>query len=64
MKRLPHRHRVCHAVFELPLFAWASARCLPPLTNGGRWVHRRHRVARELANVVAELAGIGQERNR
>jgi hypothetical protein len=32
-----------------------------PLTTGGRWLHRRYRLPRELANVVAELAGIGRE---
>ena len=33
----------------------------PPFTIGGRWLYRRHRVPRDLANTVAELAGIGRE---
>jgi hypothetical protein len=53
----------CHGLLELPLFAWAN-RGLPPLTTGGAWLHRRYRLPRELAEVIAELAGIGPERRR
>ena len=61
MRRISHRPPVRHGFFDLPLFAWASAHEFPPLTTGGRWLHRRYKVPRELANVVAELANIGRE---
>jgi hypothetical protein len=64
MKRLHHPRPVRHGLLDLPLFAWASAIESPSLTTGGRWLCRRHRVPRELANIVAELAGIGGERLR
>jgi hypothetical protein len=64
MRKITHRKPVCYGYCDLPLFVWASSREFPPLTAGGRWLHRRHKVPRELANLVAELAGIGQERNR
>jgi hypothetical protein len=60
MKSLHHRPPVRHGLLDLPLFAWASAGRHPPLTTGGQWLHRHYRVPRELANVVAELAGIGR----
>jgi hypothetical protein len=64
MKRLHHRPPVRHGLLDLPLFHWASAIQTAPLTTGGRWLCRRHRVPHELANVVAELAGIGREPTR
>jgi hypothetical protein len=63
MRKIPYRRPVRHDVFELPLFHW-SAMCRPPLTAGGRWLHRHRAVPRELANLVAELANIGSERDR
>jgi hypothetical protein len=36
----------------------------PPLTAGGRWLHRHRAVPRELADLIAELAGLGLERDR
>jgi hypothetical protein len=53
----------CHGLLELPLFAWADRR-LAPLTTGAAWLHRHYRLPRELAEVVAELAGIGPEHRR
>jgi hypothetical protein len=64
MRKISHRPPVRHGLFDLPLFQWATARDAPRLTTGGRHVHRRHHVPRELANVVAELAGLGGERDR
>jgi hypothetical protein len=63
MRRIPYRRGVRHEVFELPLFHWSAMRG-PPLTTGGRWLHRHRAVPRELADLVAELAGIGSERDR
>jgi hypothetical protein len=63
MRRIPYRRHARHDVFELPLFHWSAMR-RPPLTTGGRHVHRHHHVPRELANLVADLAGIGRERDR
>jgi ABC-type uncharacterized transport system substrate-binding protein len=42
---------------------WAAMR-RPLLTTGGRWLHRHRAVPRELADLVAELAGLGLERDR
>jgi hypothetical protein len=64
MRRIAHPGRNGHEVFDLPLFQWSAARDVPPLTPGGNHVHRRHHVPRELANLVAKLAGIGRERAR
>jgi hypothetical protein len=31
-------------------------------TRGGAYLHRRHHVSRVLADLIAELAGLGRER--
>jgi hypothetical protein len=60
--RIIHRRRpIRHKLGCLPLFDRAADRDLPPLTSGGRWVHRRTGLPSTIANVVAELAGIGSE---
>jgi hypothetical protein len=64
MRRIPHRRPVRHGLFDLPLFQWSATRQVSPLTTGGRYLHRRHHVPRELADIIAELAGIGRERDR
>jgi hypothetical protein len=64
MRKIAHRAPVRHGLFDLPLVAWSSAPEFPLLTTGGRWLHRHYKVPRELANLVAELAGIGRERTR
>jgi hypothetical protein len=64
MRRISHPSPVHHGLFDLPLFGWSAARDMPGLTTGGQHVHHRHHVPRELANLVAELAGIGGERDR
>jgi hypothetical protein len=61
MRKIQHPRRVRHGLFELPLFRWSAIREVPPFTVGGRWVHRRTGLPSTLANVVAELAGIGRE---
>ena len=33
-----------------------------PLRRGGEYLHRRHHVRSGLANLIAELAGLGRER--
>ena len=63
MRKIPYRRPVRHEVFELPLFHWSAMR-RAPLTTGGRWLHRHRAVPRELADLVAELAGIGGEQDR
>jgi hypothetical protein len=63
MRRIPYRRHARHELFELPLFHWSAMR-RPPLTTGGRWLHRHRAVPRELADLVAELAGLGLERDR
>jgi hypothetical protein len=59
-KRLPVRH----GLFDLPLFQWSAGRNVPSFTAGGQWVHRRTGLPPALANVVAELAGVGRESAR
>jgi hypothetical protein len=63
MRTVPHRSSVRHELFELPLLQWSASRDVA-LTPGGNWVHRRFQLPRGLANVVAELAGIGSEPTR
>jgi hypothetical protein len=60
MRRIPHRRSIRQDVFDLPLFRWSAMRDVPPFTAGGRWVHRRTGLPLTLANVIAELAGVGQ----
>lgn len=64
MRKIHHRPPVRHGLFDLPLFAWIAAHDAPQLTDGGRWVRRHTGVPPTLANRIAELAGIGPERNR
>jgi hypothetical protein len=61
MRRISHRPPVRHGLFELPLFRWSATRPAP-FTGGGRWVNRRTGLPPAVANVVAELAGIGGTR--
>jgi hypothetical protein len=60
MRKIPYRRPVRHDVFELPLFhglQCAGRRS----TTGGRWLHRHRAIPRELADLVAELACIGEQ---
>ena len=63
MRKIPYHGPVRHDVFELPLFHWSAMR-RPPLTTGGRWLYGHRAVPRELADLVAELAGLALERDR
>lgn len=58
--RCPSRHKFRRALREnpLPLFDWAD-RCAVTFTVGGAYLCRRKHIRPVLANVVAELAGIG-----
>lgn len=60
MRRIPQADSDYHF---LPLFDWAARRGVK-LTPGGRAVKRRTRLPPAVANVVAELAGIGREASR
>jgi hypothetical protein len=64
MRKIHRRPPVRHGIFDLPLFRWSAEREAPPFTIGGRWVHRRTGLPPTLANIVAELAGIGREPTR
>jgi hypothetical protein len=61
MKRIPRRPSLRYGLMELPLFRWAAMRDIPPFTNGGKWVHRRTGLPSTIANVIADLAGVGRE---
>lgn len=64
MRKIAHRPPDRHGLFELPLFRWSVIREAPPLTSGGRWVHRRTGLPPSLANLIADLAGIRPGRDR
>jgi|GraSoiStandDraft_4_1057263.scaffolds.fasta_scaffold532122_2 hypothetical protein len=61
MRKIAQRPPVRHGLFELPLFRWSAMRDVPPFTDGGRWVHRKTGLPPTVANVIAELAGLGPE---
>lgn len=62
MRNISHRKPNRYGLVGLPLFDWAARFNHPQLTDGGRWLHRRTGLSPTLANLVAELAGIGRER--
>jgi hypothetical protein len=51
MRIVPHRTSTHHELFELPRLRWLASRDVTPAA----WVHRRFRLPRRFANVVAEL---------
>jgi hypothetical protein len=63
MRKIPHRPPVRYEVFDLPLFNWSATRDVP-FTTGGRWVHRRTGLPPTVANLLAELAGLGPQARR
>lgn len=64
MKNIRDNRPPRHDEADLPLFGWAAQMATPPLTSGGRYVHRRTGLPAAVANTIAELAGIGPERSR
>jgi len=64
LRKILHRLPGRHPILDLPLFRWTALPDVPPFTPGGRWVHRRTGLSATVANVIAELAGIGRERDR
>jgi hypothetical protein len=63
MRRLSHRAPGRYGYLHLPLFAWAARHRAVQLTPGGRAVAKRIGLPPSLANVIAELAGVGPERS-
>ena len=59
MRKITHRPRRYHDSSGPSLFDWADRNFGPPLTIGGRLVRRRTGLPPRIANVVADLAGIG-----
>jgi hypothetical protein len=51
-----------HPVSGLPLFDGRPVIVRPAITPGGQYVMRRYRVAPHIADVIADLAGIGCNR--
>jgi hypothetical protein len=50
------------SVSDLPLFDWRVVVVRPsPNTRGGQFVARKYHVAPAVADLIADLAGLGQE---
>jgi hypothetical protein len=65
MLSLPHHRPSCHADFStLPLGLWAARADLGRLTPGGRHVQKRTGLPAALANIYAEINGLGRETSR
>ncbi|WP_454619040.1 hypothetical protein [Bradyrhizobium cenepequi] len=47
-------------VSSLPLLSWRSV-VVQPSTRGGQFLARRYRVDPVVADLIAQLAGLGQE---
>ncbi len=50
----------CHDLSALPLFGFQHVVVAPPATRAGLHLTRRYRVHPAIADVVAELAGLGE----
>jgi hypothetical protein len=65
MLRLPHHRTSCHADFStLPLGLWATRAELGRLTPAGRHVQKRTGLPAAIANIYAEIHGLGREISR
>jgi hypothetical protein len=61
MQRLSHHRVFCHADFsKLPLGQWAAKSDSSRLTPGGRHIQGRTGLPAALANVYAEIIGLGR----
>ncbi|WP_156527813.1 hypothetical protein [Bradyrhizobium stylosanthis] len=60
MKIHTKRPRTSQSVSDLPLFSWRVT-VLQPSSHAGLFVARRYRVHPALADLVADLAGLGSE---
>ena len=62
MARVSHPRTHCHADFSTsPLGLWATQADLMTLTPGGRHVQRRAGVPTAIANIHAEINGLGRK---
>jgi hypothetical protein len=65
MQPLSHHRASCHADFlTLPLGEWSRRTALEQLTPGGRHIQARTGLSTSLANVLAEVHGLGREFSR
>jgi hypothetical protein len=65
MQSLSHHRTFCHADFaKLPLGQWATKSDATLLTPGGRHVQARTGLPAGLANLYAEIVGLGQASSR
>jgi hypothetical protein len=61
MHSLPHHRAFCYADFlTLPLGEWSKRTGLEPLTPGGRHVQGRTGLSAAMANIYADIHGVGQ----
>jgi hypothetical protein len=60
VKTYSKRRHESQPVSDLPLFSWRVA-VLRPASSAGQFVARRYRVHPALADLIADLAGIGSE---
>lgn len=62
MAMVYHRRAVHHQIVHLP-----PINCVigpEPMTIGGRWVRRRTGLSPQIANTIAELAGLGPRQSK
>jgi hypothetical protein len=65
MSIVPHHRRACHGDFATtPLGLWASQTDLGRLTPGGRHIKNRTGLPAAIANLYAEINGLGREPSR
>jgi hypothetical protein len=65
MARISHHRTSCHAdFFTSPLGLWAIQADLGRLTPGGRHVQKRTGLPAAVANIYAEINGLGRETSR
>jgi hypothetical protein len=65
MLRIPHHRTSYHADFAtLPLGLWAARADIGRLTPGGRHIQKRTGLPAAIANIYAEIHGLGRDSSR
>jgi hypothetical protein len=64
MPRISHHRTTCDDFFTSALGLWATQADLGRLTPGGRHVQKRTGLPAAIANIYAEINGLGRETSR